>query len=163
MNSYPQAMQAPAAMQQPGYPVPPRAPKAMSKSAPVALWVVGAVALLLGATAWFVPLGSSSGGYGFRLECPTAAESVRGVAKMAELSRNSNFTARAAQSVAEECPQTAVALGVGVIATIGGVVMLATAFIITVARANAGPSSRPTRPWVAPGPNLGATPQRYGA
>lgn len=158
MNGYPQAPQAQQsawAPQAQAHPVPSASPQQnpRSKQAPVGLWVVGVVALALGAVAWFVPVGSSSGNYGFKLECPTAADSVRGMARVADLSRDSSVTARAAQGVAEECPQTAVALGVGVIASIGGLVVLLIAFVLTLSRAGTRPTARPQRPWVATRPH----------
>lgn len=117
------------------------------KKPPVALWIVAGAVLVLALAAWFVPMGSTKV-YGVSLQCPTAAKSAEGVARVADMSRSPQFTQLAAKEMAKSCPQTAVALGVGILGTLAAAVMLVVALVLTVKRAG---SHKPVnRGWVAP-------------
>lgn len=118
------------------------------KKAPVALWVAGGAAALVAVVALLVPLGSSSA-YGFEFSCPSAVDSLAGVARVTDISHTSQFARFAAKEITAACPQTAVAVGVGVTAALAGCVMLVVASVLTAKRARPNVTRR--RGWVAPG------------
>lgn len=131
-------------------------PTVKKPPSPVRRFVIAGVALVLCLLGLFLPMGSKGSGY-MKFTCPSGVKFAQVADDVVQwgtkIGARGNDIASGVGSMAEECPQSAVALGVGVVA---GIVAIAFAIAGLVALGRSG--SRPSQPGGAWMPARGPAP-----